>query len=135
MEDLRLWFIGSRICRLWSNITEDYWQEFLAEDSRAKRKILVDFLETPTNQEIVYFTRFTSVEERQIEQEIDLDNASDSDSIRSPKMETVEVTKLTMSLEIPEHLHPHRMDLVAVTKIRPSKVPNPSTKKDGRQEM
>ena len=34
MEDLRLWFLESRICRLWPNITEESYAEFLAEDNR-----------------------------------------------------------------------------------------------------
>ena len=34
MEDLRLWFLESRICRLWTNITEESYAEFLAEDNR-----------------------------------------------------------------------------------------------------
>ena len=32
-------------------------------------------------------------------------------------------------------LHPHRMDLIMVAKVRPVKVPNPTTKKDGRKEV
>ena len=32
-------------------------------------------------------------------------------------------------------LHPHKMDLIMVAKVRPTKVPNPSTKKDGRKEV
>jgi hypothetical protein len=91
MEDLRLWFIETRICRLWSNITEDYWMDFLTEDGRKNKKMLLLFLDSPTNHDIIYFTRSTHMEERQVEQEVDLDGASDTDSIRSPKMETVQV--------------------------------------------
>ena len=97
MEDLRLWFIETRICRLWPNITEDYWMDFLTEEGRAKKKILVEFLDNPSNSDIIYFTRSTHMEERQVEQDIDLDGASDTDSVRSPKTEVVEVTKLQMS--------------------------------------
>ena len=135
MEDLRLWFIETRICRLWPNITEDYWMDFLTEEGRTKKKIIVEFLDNPSNSDIIYFTRSTHMEERQVEQEIDLDGASDTDSVRSPKTEVVEVTKLHMSFNLPDSLHPHRMDLIMVSKIKPVKVPNPTTKKDGRQEM
>ena len=79
---------------------------------------------------------------------------SDSESAKSVRMEMVEVIKLHMSLEMPEGrhsyksllpiyimfisvsgLHPHRMDLIMVAKVRPVKVPNPTTKKDGRKEV
>ena len=64
-----------------------------------------------------------------------MDEGSDADSLGSPKMETVEVIKLHMTTTMPEGLHPHRMDLIMVVKNRPSKVPNPTTKKDGRVEV
>ncbi len=65
--------------------------DFLTEDGRKNKKMLLLFLDSPTNQEIIYFSRSTHMEERQVEQEVDLDGASDTDSIRSPKMETVQV--------------------------------------------
>ena len=43
------------------------------------------------------------MEERQIEvPDLDLDEASDSESIKSPKMETVEVIKLHMTADMPK---------------------------------
>ena len=41
----------------------------------------------------------------------------------------------TFILEFYLGLHPHKMDLIMVAKVRPTKVPNPSTKKDGRKEV
>ena len=53
--------------------------------------------------QILYFTRSTHMEERQIEvPDLDLDEASDSESIKSPKMETVEVIKLHMTADMPK---------------------------------
>ena len=53
--------------------------------------------------QILYFTRSTHMEERQIEiPDFDLDEASDSESIKSPKMETVEVIKLHMTSDMPK---------------------------------
>ena len=109
--------------------------DFLTDNGRINKKFLVEFLDAPTNNEVIYFTRSTHEEERQVEQEIDLDGASDTDSVQSPKTEIVQVTKLHMSMELPEKLHPHKMDLISVNKKRPVKVPNPTTKKDGREEM
>ena len=86
----------------------------------------------------------------EIEEEDEMDD--EIDSARSIRMEMVEVIKLKMSLDMPEsklslffphatlnsfilELHPHKMDLILIGKVRPTKVPNPSTKKDGRQEV
>ena len=52
MEDLRLWFLESRICRLWNNIPEESWTEFLSEDGRKNRKHLMEFLDAPHNNEV-----------------------------------------------------------------------------------
>ena len=54
MEDLRLWFLESRICRLWDNIPEESWNEFLAEDGRKNRKHLLEFLDSPQNNEVSF---------------------------------------------------------------------------------
>ena len=43
--------------------------DFLTEEARKNKKILVDFLDTPTNQEIIYFTRSTHMEERQVKRQ------------------------------------------------------------------
>ena len=43
------------------------------------------------------------MEERQIEiPDLDMDDGSDAESIRSPKMETVEVIKLHMTSDMPQ---------------------------------
>ena len=66
MEDLRLWFLETRICRLWPNITEDSYAEFLAEDNRKAKKSLLEFLDSNHNHDILYFTRSAHMEERQV---------------------------------------------------------------------
>ena len=92
------------------------------------------------------------------------EDEDDAESAKSVRMEMVEVIKLHMSMDMPEGwlhliswdylctsileciqysfneefylgLHPHKMDLIMVAKVRPTKVPNPSTKKDGRKEV
>ena len=57
MEDLRLWFLETRICRLWPNITEESWMEFMAEENRKHKKLLLEFLDSSHNHDILYFTR------------------------------------------------------------------------------
>ena len=136
MEDLRLWFLETRICRLWNNITEESWMDFMAEENRKHKKLFLEFLDSSHNNDILYLTRSAHMEERQVEvEELEDEEISDSESTKSLKMEMVEVIKLQMSSEMPEGLHPHRMDLIMVAKVRPVKVPNPSTKKDGRKEV
>ena len=60
MEDLRLWFLETRICRLWPNITEESWMEFMAEENRKHKKLLLEFLDSSHNHDILYFTRSVS---------------------------------------------------------------------------
>ena len=57
MEDLRLWFLETRICRLWPNIVEESWAEFLAEDNRRAKRTLLEFLDSSHNHDILYFPR------------------------------------------------------------------------------
>ena len=66
MEDLRLWFLETRICRLWPNISEESYSEFLAEDNRKAKKALLEFLDSNHNHDILYFTRSAHMEERQV---------------------------------------------------------------------
>ena len=66
MEDLRLWFLETRICRLWPNIVEESWAEFLAEDNRRAKRTLLEFLDSSHNHDILYFTRSAHMEERQV---------------------------------------------------------------------
>lgn len=88
-----------------------------------------------------------------MEIEDDIEDLDEVDSARSVRMEMVEVIKLSMSLDMPKSntshlpfkfiaktqtfsdLHPHKMDLIMIAKVRPTKVPKPSTKKDGRKEV
>ena len=70
MEDLRLWFLETRICRLWSNITEESWMEFMAEDNRKHKKLLLQFLDSNHNHDILYFTRSAHMVERQVMEEL-----------------------------------------------------------------
>ena len=136
MEDLRLWFLETRICRLWNNITEESWMDFMAEENRKNKKLLLEFLDSSHNSDILYLTRSAHMEERQVEgEDLEEEEMSDAESTVSLKMEMVEVIKLQMSLEMPESLHPHKMDLIMVGKVKPVRVPNPSTKKDGRKEV
>ena len=67
MEDLRLWFLETRICRLWNNIHEDSWAEFLAEENRKAKRLILEFLDSNHNYDILYFTRSALMEERQVE--------------------------------------------------------------------
>lgn len=67
MEDLRLWFLETRICRLWNNIHEDSWAEFLAEENRKAKRLILEFLDSNHNYDILYFTRSAHMEERQVE--------------------------------------------------------------------
>ena len=136
MEDLRLWFLETRICRLWNNITEESWMDFMAEENRKNKKLMLEFLDSSHNSDILYLTRSAHMEERQVEvDDLEEEEMSDAESTVSVKMEMVEVIKLQMSVEMPESLHPHKMDLIMVGKVKPVRVPNPSTKKDGRKEV
>ena len=103
MEDLRLWFLETRICRLWNNITEESWMDFMAEENRKNKKLMLEFLDSSHNSNILYLTRSSHMEERQVEvDDVEDEEISDSESTKSLKMEMVEVIKLHMSLEMPE---------------------------------
>ena len=169
MEDLRLWFLESRICRLWINIPEESWTEFLSEDGRKNRKHLMEFLEAPHNNEVFIKKDFLNI---QLSLFLDFilytfnthggasDRSSwfwswwgqwfrvyqipkDGDSGSHQTSYDLRYAKRYLRFSIMDivlkaflkGLHPHRMDLITVSKIRPSKVPIPTTKKDGRKEV
>jgi hypothetical protein len=53
MEDLRIWFLESRIRLLWSGISDKSWSDFLTDESGKNRKALKDLLDGSTGAEKV----------------------------------------------------------------------------------
>jgi hypothetical protein len=53
MEDLRIWFLESRIRLLWSGISDKSWSDFLTDESGKNRKALKDLLDGNTGAEKV----------------------------------------------------------------------------------
>ena len=59
MEDLRVWFLESRIRMLWPGISDKSWSDFLVEEAGKNKNLLKDFLDTPTNDKVdLYFLVF-----------------------------------------------------------------------------
>ena len=52
MEDLRLWFLESRIRLLWSGITDKSWLDFLTDDAGKNRKALKELLDNPATDKV-----------------------------------------------------------------------------------
>jgi hypothetical protein len=46
MEDLRIWFLESRIRLLWSGISDRSWSDFLTEETGKNRKALKELLDS-----------------------------------------------------------------------------------------
>ena len=77
--------------------------DFMAEENRKNKKLWLEFLDSTHNNDILYLTRSAHMEERQGEgDDMEDEDASDSESTKSLKMEMVEVIKLHMSVEMPE---------------------------------
>ena len=77
--------------------------DFMAEENRKNKKLWLEFLDSTHNNDILYLTRSAHMEERQVEvDDMEDEDASDSESTKSLKMEMVEVIKLHMSVEMPE---------------------------------
>ena len=45
MEDLRLWFLESRVRSLWTGISDKSWADFIIEESGKNRKALKHFFD------------------------------------------------------------------------------------------
>jgi hypothetical protein len=52
MEDLRLWFLESRIRLLWSGISDRSWSDFLTDESGKNRKALKELLDNPASDKV-----------------------------------------------------------------------------------
>ena len=52
MEDLRIWFLESRIRLLWPGISDKSWSEFLVEEAGKNKKLLKEFLDSAARDKV-----------------------------------------------------------------------------------
>ena len=52
MEDLRLWFLESRIRMLWPGVSDKSWVDFIVEESGKNKKVLKEFFDCQTREKV-----------------------------------------------------------------------------------
>jgi len=61
MEDLRIWFLESRIRLLWSGISDKSWMDFLTDESGKNRKALKDLLDGTGTEKVMSYSFLRNV--------------------------------------------------------------------------